>query len=52
MNIWIKILLKMMDVEAENSRLKKENLELLNYMYELLQDNRRLRGKIILLTRK
>lgn len=39
-----------LELENENSRLKKENLELLNYIYELLQDNRRLR--LLILKRK
>ncbi len=48
----INLLAKCLELEAENNRLKKENLELLNYTYELLQDNRRLRKLILFIKRK
>lgn len=36
------------DLQRENHRLKTENLELLNHLYELLGDNRRLRKLLMI----
>lgn len=36
------------DLQRENTRLKTENLELLNHLYELLGDNRRLRKLLMI----